>query len=148
MTFELYKVITTKNEGAFKLVCSPPTVQTELGQDVVLSCAVEPPFDLTAQTVEWSRDADVIVHVYRSRADNQFLQNQKLRGRTILIHQNLKDGKVSLRLINITKEDEGNYSCCLPNHEVQSSVTLKVGERLINPSGWIQFNQTSSITLF
>uniref|UniRef100_A0A3B3CDI6 Ig-like domain-containing protein n=1 Tax=Oryzias melastigma TaxID=30732 RepID=A0A3B3CDI6_ORYME len=72
---------------------------------------LEPPFDLTAQTVEWSRDADVIVHVYRSRADNQFLQNQKFRGRTVLIHQNLKDGKVSLRLINITKEDEGNYSC-------------------------------------
>ncbi|KAF6720767.1 Myelin-oligodendrocyte glycoprotein [Oryzias melastigma] len=111
---------------AFKLVCSPPTVQTEPGQDVVLSCSVEPPFDLTAQTVEWSRDTDVIVHVYRSRADNQFLQNQKLRGRTVLIHQNLKDGKVSLRLINITKEDEGNYSCCLPNHEVQSSVTLTV----------------------
>ncbi|KAF6720743.1 Myelin-oligodendrocyte glycoprotein [Oryzias melastigma] len=118
-------------KGAFKLVCSPPTVQTEPGQDVVLSCAVEPPFDLTAQTVEWSRDTDVIVHVYRSRADNQFLQNQKLRGRTVLIHQNLKDGKVSLRLINITKEDEGNYSCCLPNHEVQSSVTLTVCERLI-----------------
>ncbi|KAF6720733.1 Myelin-oligodendrocyte glycoprotein [Oryzias melastigma] len=114
--------------GAFKLVCSPPTVQREPGQDVVLSCAVEPPFDLTAQTVEWSRDTDVIVHVYRSRADNQFLQNQKFRGRTVLIHQNLKDGKVSLRLINITKEDEGNYSCCLPNHEVQSSVTLTVGD--------------------
>ncbi|KAF6720735.1 Myelin-oligodendrocyte glycoprotein [Oryzias melastigma] len=112
--------------GAFNLVCSPPTVQTEPGQDVVLSCAVEPPFDLTDQTVEWSRDTDVIVHVYRSRADNQFLQNQKFRGRTVLIHQNLKDGKVSLRLINVTKEDEGNYSCCLPNHEVQSSVTLTV----------------------
>uniref|UniRef100_A0A3B3E000 Ig-like domain-containing protein n=1 Tax=Oryzias melastigma TaxID=30732 RepID=A0A3B3E000_ORYME len=95
--------------GPFKLICSPPTVQTEPGQDVVLSCAVEPPFDLTDQTVEWSRDTDVIVHVYRSRADNQFLQNQKFRGRTVLIHQNLKDGKVSLRLINITKEDEGNY---------------------------------------
>uniref|UniRef100_A0A3B3CVS8 Ig-like domain-containing protein n=1 Tax=Oryzias melastigma TaxID=30732 RepID=A0A3B3CVS8_ORYME len=141
------KTHTHTQNRPFKLV-SPPPVQTEPGQDVVLSCAVEPPFDLTAQTVEWSRDTDVIVHVYRSRADNQFLQNQKFRGRTVLIHQNLKDGKVSLRLINITKEDEGNYSCCLPNHEVQSSVTLTVGERLINPSGWNQFDQTSSITLF
>ncbi|RVE60789.1 hypothetical protein OJAV_G00184720 [Oryzias javanicus] len=114
------------HSSAFRLVCSPSTVQTEPGQDVVLSCAVQPPSDVTAQTVEWTRDADVIVHVYRSRADNQFLQNQQFRGRTVLIHQNLKDGNVSFRLINVTNEDEGNYSCWFPNSEVKSTISLKV----------------------
>ncbi|XP_024144231.1 myelin-oligodendrocyte glycoprotein [Oryzias melastigma] len=121
----IFYVVKAKDD--VKLICSPPTVQTKPGQGVVLSCAVKPPFDLTAQTVEWTRGTDVVVHRYRSQGNDKTDQHQKFRGRTVLIHQNLKDGNVSLRLINITKEDEGNYSCCLPNYVRCSNITLIVG---------------------
>uniref|UniRef100_A0A8C7WT94 Ig-like domain-containing protein n=1 Tax=Oryzias sinensis TaxID=183150 RepID=A0A8C7WT94_9TELE len=98
--------------GSSKVVCSPSTVQVHLGQDVVLSCPVEPPSDLSAETLEWKR-GPAFVHVYRSRKDDPDNQDPRFKGRTILNHQNLKDGIVSLTLTNVTNQDEGNYTFCL-----------------------------------
>ncbi|RVE60790.1 hypothetical protein OJAV_G00184730 [Oryzias javanicus] len=64
--------------------------------------------------------------LHRRSKQNRDSQDQQFRGRTVLIHQNLKDGNVSLRLINVTKEDEGNYSCWFPNSEVKSTISLEV----------------------
>uniref|UniRef100_A0A8C7WV93 Ig-like domain-containing protein n=1 Tax=Oryzias sinensis TaxID=183150 RepID=A0A8C7WV93_9TELE len=91
------------------LVCSPSTVQAHLGQNVVLSCRVEPPSDLRAETLEWTRGPDV-VHVYQRGGDNSDDQDPRFKGRTSLLHQNLKDGNVSLTLTKVTKKDEGNYT--------------------------------------
>uniref|UniRef100_A0A3B3HTZ7 Immunoglobulin domain-containing protein n=1 Tax=Oryzias latipes TaxID=8090 RepID=A0A3B3HTZ7_ORYLA len=94
------------------MVCSPSTVQ--LGRDVVLSCRGEPQSDLTAETLEW-KCGTAFVHVYRSGGDNFDDQDLRFKNRTILNHQNLKDGNVSLTLTKVTKEDEGNYTFCLLN---------------------------------
>uniref|UniRef100_A0A3B3HBC2 Ig-like domain-containing protein n=1 Tax=Oryzias latipes TaxID=8090 RepID=A0A3B3HBC2_ORYLA len=98
--------------GSSKVVCSPSTVQAHLGQDAVLSCRVETPSDLRAETLEWKHGPDV-VHVYRSGGDNYDDQDLRFKNRTILNHQNLKDGNVSLTLTNVTKEEEGNYTFSL-----------------------------------
>lgn len=115
--------------GSSKVVCSPSTVQAHLGQDVILSCRVEPPSDLTAEALEWKHGPDV-VHVYRSRKDDPDNQVQRFKGRTFLNHQNLKDGNVSLTLTKVTKEDEGNYTFCLPKQVMCSNVALTVGSAL------------------
>ncbi|KAF6720729.1 Myelin-oligodendrocyte glycoprotein [Oryzias melastigma] len=122
----IFYVVKAKDD--VKLICSPPTVQTKPGQGVVLPCAVEPPSDVTDQTVEWSHDKDV-AHLYRSKGDDPDSQHQKFRGRTVLNHQNLKDGNISLGLNNVTMEDEGNYSCCLRKQDWFrcSTITLIVG---------------------
>uniref|UniRef100_A0A3P9ID15 Ig-like domain-containing protein n=1 Tax=Oryzias latipes TaxID=8090 RepID=A0A3P9ID15_ORYLA len=109
-----------------KVVCSPSTVQAHLGQNVVLSCRVEPPSDLRAETLEWKHGPDV-VHVYQRGGDNSDDQDPRFKGRTSLLHQNLKDGNVSLTLIKVTKKDEGNYIFCLPQQVMCSNVTLTVG---------------------
>uniref|UniRef100_A0A3P9JN67 Ig-like domain-containing protein n=1 Tax=Oryzias latipes TaxID=8090 RepID=A0A3P9JN67_ORYLA len=100
------------SSGSSKVVCSPWTVQAHLGQDVVLSCRVEPPINLTAETLEWKR-GPAFVHVYRSGGDNYDDQDLRFKNRTILNHQNLKDGNISLTLTNVTKEDEGTYTFSL-----------------------------------
>ncbi|XP_023821763.1 myelin-oligodendrocyte glycoprotein [Oryzias latipes] len=114
-----------KPAGSSKLVCSPSTVQAHLGQDAVLSCQVEPPFDLTAETLEWKHGTED-VHVFRSLGDDPDNQDPRFKGRTILNRQNLKDGNVSLTLTNFTKKDEGNYSLCLRTQTpfMCSNVTL------------------------
>uniref|UniRef100_A0A8C7X583 Ig-like domain-containing protein n=1 Tax=Oryzias sinensis TaxID=183150 RepID=A0A8C7X583_9TELE len=115
------------SSGSSKVVCSPWTVQAHLGQDVVLSCRVEPPINLTAETLEW-KHGPAFVHVYRSGGDNYDDQDLRFKNRTILNHQNLKDGNISLTLTNVTKEDEGNYTFCLRNHDISANVTLTVGK--------------------
>ncbi|XP_024144229.1 uncharacterized protein LOC112156237 [Oryzias melastigma] len=106
--------------GAFELKCSPLTVQKEPGQDMDLSCAVKPSLNIKADSLECKRDDD-IVHVYRSRWDDPSSQHQKFKNRTVLDRQNLEDGSFSLTLKNVTKEDEGNYSCCFPMRGIVSS---------------------------
>uniref|UniRef100_A0A3B3IJS4 Ig-like domain-containing protein n=1 Tax=Oryzias latipes TaxID=8090 RepID=A0A3B3IJS4_ORYLA len=96
---------------------------SHLGQDVVLSCRVEPPSDLTNETLEWTNGTDV-VHVYRSRKDDPDPQVQRFFNRTSLITEYLKDGIASLTLTNFTNQDEGNYSFCLPELLSCSDVTL------------------------
>ncbi|XP_078791990.1 CD276 antigen-like isoform X1 [Oryzias latipes] len=103
----------TLTENSSKVVCSPSTVQAHPGQDVVLSCRVEPPFDLTRETLEWKHGTTGFMHVYRSGRDNYDEQDERFKNRTILNHQNLKDGNVSLTLTNFTMKDEGNYTFCL-----------------------------------
>uniref|UniRef100_A0A3B3H7R4 Ig-like domain-containing protein n=1 Tax=Oryzias latipes TaxID=8090 RepID=A0A3B3H7R4_ORYLA len=139
--FEITQVDETlhRSPGSSKVVCSPSTVQAHLGQNVVLSCRVEPPSDLRAEALEWKHGPDV-VHVYRSRKDDPDNQVQRFKGRTFLHHQNLKDGNVSLTLTKVTKEDEGNYTFCLPKAKVQLVVS-KFGMQFssvsvsIHPSG-------------
>uniref|UniRef100_A0A3P9ICL1 Ig-like domain-containing protein n=1 Tax=Oryzias latipes TaxID=8090 RepID=A0A3P9ICL1_ORYLA len=94
------------------MVCSPSTVQAHLGRDVVLSCPVEPPYDLTNETLEWTNGTNV-VHVYRSRKDDPDNQDLRFKGRTILNHQNLKDGIVSLTLTNVLMSLIQAFSCSI-----------------------------------
>uniref|UniRef100_A0A3B3I390 Ig-like domain-containing protein n=1 Tax=Oryzias latipes TaxID=8090 RepID=A0A3B3I390_ORYLA len=103
-----------------------------LGQDAVLSCQVEPPFDLTAETLEWKHGTED-VHVFRSLGDDPDNQDPRFKGRTILNRQNLKDGNVSLTLTNFTKKDEGNYSLCLRTQTpfMCSNVTLTKSKLLV-----------------
>uniref|UniRef100_A0A8C7WUG0 Ig-like domain-containing protein n=1 Tax=Oryzias sinensis TaxID=183150 RepID=A0A8C7WUG0_9TELE len=117
------------SSGSSKVVCSPSTVQAHPGQNVVLSCPVEPPSDLTLKTLDWKR-GPAFVHVYRSGGDNYDDQDLRFKNRTILNHQNLKDGIFSLTLTNVDKEDEGTYTLCLRNHDICSNVTLIVGKLL------------------
>ncbi|XP_078792148.1 uncharacterized protein LOC111946340 [Oryzias latipes] len=121
------------------VVCSPSTVQ--LGRDVVLSCRGEPQSDLTAETLEW-KCGTAFVHVYRSGGDNFDDQDLRFKNRTILNHQNLKDGNVSLTLTKVTKEDEGNYTFCLLKQKPLkcSNVTLTVVPQMNNET----HNQTGS----
>uniref|UniRef100_A0A8C7X0U1 Ig-like domain-containing protein n=1 Tax=Oryzias sinensis TaxID=183150 RepID=A0A8C7X0U1_9TELE len=99
-------------------------VQAHPGQDVVLSCRVETPSDLTAETLDWTNGTNV-VHVFWSLGDDPDNQDPRFKGRTILNHQNMKDGNVSLTLTNVTKKDEGNYTCCLRTQKAHTTIQVR-----------------------
>ncbi|MEQ2289644.1 hypothetical protein AMECASPLE_035321 [Ameca splendens] len=71
------------------------------------------PFDVRGLTVEW-KFQDVLVHRYRRLADYLDAQHQKYKGKTSLFYYEMTNGNISLKLTNVTKEDEGNYFCFVP----------------------------------
>ncbi|KAM3590226.1 uncharacterized protein V6R79_006102 [Siganus canaliculatus] len=109
-------------------------VQVEVGEDVVLSCHLEPQLDVSDQTVEW-RWNNRSVHRYRDGADDYQDQDQQFRGRTSMIHRELVKGDISLKVSSVRKEDAGVYSCSVPRLKSlikEGSVSLKVGGDPLN----------------
>uniref|UniRef100_A0A3B5BF19 Ig-like domain-containing protein n=1 Tax=Stegastes partitus TaxID=144197 RepID=A0A3B5BF19_9TELE len=113
-----------------EVIGSHVPVTALVGQDVILQCQLEPPFDVHNLTVEW-RFHKTIAHMYRSRGDDFDSQHERFRNRTVLFHDNMVTGDISLKLINVTEEDKGNYTCHVPNLQSQvrkAYITLNVGE--------------------
>ncbi|KAM3590329.1 uncharacterized protein V6R79_007682 [Siganus canaliculatus] len=111
----------------FSDVVGDGPVQATVGEDVVLSCHLDPPSDVSAKTVHWKRN-HLTVHLYRDRNDDyEDLQDEQFRGRTSLFHHEMSRGNISLKLTNVTEEDSGRYSCYLPKLES----TVKRGNVLL-----------------
>uniref|UniRef100_A0A3Q2QKP1 Ig-like domain-containing protein n=1 Tax=Fundulus heteroclitus TaxID=8078 RepID=A0A3Q2QKP1_FUNHE len=107
--------------------CSTPT-NAKRGRDAVLLCHLEPQSDARKYTIEW-KFKNLIPHVYRSGKDDVHSADSNYKGRTSLI--NVEKGNISLKLLNATKADEGNYTCYvqqLPRQFRKCNVTLNVGE--------------------
>ncbi|XP_038588769.1 myelin-oligodendrocyte glycoprotein-like isoform X2 [Micropterus salmoides] len=114
--------------GESNVIGSREPVKVVVGDDVILPCHLEPPFNVKNQTVEWTFN-NSIVHVYRNRKDKLVDQDQKFKGRTSLFPDEMTRGNISLKLTNVTEQDAGNYTCYVPKLHSQISkgnVTLIV----------------------
>ncbi|XP_051249528.1 CD276 antigen-like isoform X3 [Dicentrarchus labrax] len=101
-----------------KVIGSDKPVTVTVGDNVILPCQLEPPFDVTTLTVEWTRDGKY-VHVYRSRKDYLTDQDENFRNRTSLFYEEMIRGNISLKLTNVTELDAGSYTCSVPKLESQ-----------------------------
>ncbi|KAM8746637.1 myelin-oligodendrocyte glycoprotein-like [Acanthopagrus schlegelii] len=119
-----------RTERQSDVIGSHEPVNVTIGDDAVLSCHLEPEFDLKTQTVEWRRD-QTIVHVYRNRDDDPAPQDESFRGRTSLFREEMIRGNISLKLTNVTEQDAGKYMCFVPTLRSQAKkgyVTLIVAK--------------------
>ncbi|XP_041841977.1 butyrophilin-like protein 2 [Melanotaenia boesemani] len=114
--------------GQSEVIVSPDPVTAESGQDVVLPCHLDPPFDVTSLTVEWRRNKTT-VHLYRNLGDYKDPQDQRFKGRTSLFHDEMNHGNISLKLSTVTEEDAGIYTCFVPKLNCQvkkENIVLRV----------------------
>ncbi len=112
------------------VIGSHEPVKVTVGDDTILPCHLEPPFDVNNLTVEWKRNGKE-VHVYRSRDDDLVNQDKNFKDRTSLFHDEMSRGNISLKLTNVTELDAGNYTCHVPKLDSQvrrGNVILIVGE--------------------
>ncbi|XP_063324364.1 myelin-oligodendrocyte glycoprotein-like isoform X2 [Pelmatolapia mariae] len=119
-------------EGQLHVVGSPQPIVAAPGDDVILPCHVEPKFNVVGLTVEWSRpDRNMeYVHLYRHNREMTDMKIPSYFGRTALFTDGLREGNISLRITNVTLEDEGRYRCSIPKLKSQtksSFVSLIVG---------------------
>ncbi|XP_043954754.1 uncharacterized protein LOC122821018 isoform X2 [Gambusia affinis] len=105
-------------------------IHAKVGDDVILPCHLEPPFDVNRLIIEW-RFKDQIILVYHSGAEDDETPDPKYQDRIFMFHDEFKNGNISLKLIKVTKEDEGIYTCFVPNLQSKVrkvNVTLKLDE--------------------
>ncbi|XP_030287903.1 myelin-oligodendrocyte glycoprotein-like isoform X1 [Sparus aurata] len=115
----------TPAEGNFRVIGSPQPIVAALGDDIILLCHVEPQVDVTGLTVEWSKP-DLkpdpndrlrrveYVHLYRDAREDLDMKIAEYVKRTELFADGLTRGNISLKITNVTFEDEGRYKCFIP----------------------------------
>uniref|UniRef100_A0A667Z296 Ig-like domain-containing protein n=1 Tax=Myripristis murdjan TaxID=586833 RepID=A0A667Z296_9TELE len=105
--------------------CSPE-VRAVVGENVTLPCHTKLPKDLQSLTVEWKYNKS-FVHYYRNGQDDLYLQHQQYRHRTILSHEDLVKGNLSLKLLHVQLSDQGNYTCSVVKLSNKTKVTSGSG---------------------
>ncbi|XP_028260883.1 butyrophilin-like protein 2 [Parambassis ranga] len=124
ITFLLILIVTCV-EGQYQVIGSPKTVTAAPGDDVILTCRLEPELNLAERTVEWlkpdlppdPRDqlkGEEYVSLYRHYKEDPNMQMEAYRGRTMLFKDGLNHGNISLKIFNVSEEDEGRYRCYIP----------------------------------
>ncbi|XP_028261510.1 myelin-oligodendrocyte glycoprotein-like isoform X2 [Parambassis ranga] len=124
ITFLLILIVTCV-EGQYEVVGSPEPIVAAPGDDVILPCHVEPKLNVEALTVEWS-DPDLkpdprdrlkrveYVHLYRDNEDVPDMKLETFIKRTMLFTDDLKQGNISLKIINVSEKDQRRYRCFIP----------------------------------
>ncbi|CAJ1085819.1 uncharacterized protein LOC117807508 [Xyrichtys novacula] len=111
-------------KGQPQVIGSTQPIVASLGEDAILLCQVEPPADVTGLTVEWSKpdlryDPNKqgwveYVHLYRDYREVPDMKLSSYVRRTKLFTNELRQGNISLKISNVTPEDEGSYRCYIP----------------------------------
>uniref|UniRef100_A0A3Q4GDA6 Ig-like domain-containing protein n=1 Tax=Neolamprologus brichardi TaxID=32507 RepID=A0A3Q4GDA6_NEOBR len=131
----------SSENGKFDVVGSLQPILAAPGDDVILPCHVEPKFNVARLTVEWSRpdrrpdpndrlSRVEYVHLYRDAREVPDMKIPSYFGRTALFTDGLREGNISLRITNVTQEDEGRYRCFIPklNSQTTSSIVHLIVE--------------------
>nr|XP_024655465.1 V-set domain-containing T-cell activation inhibitor 1 isoform X2 [Maylandia zebra] len=113
------------------------------GDDVILPCHLEPMFDVQGMTVEWSKPdlkpnpSDRLsrveyVHLYRDRQEVPDMKMASYFRRTELFMDDMKHGNISLKILNVSEEDNGRYRCFIP--KLRSRLKAAVVELVVDPN--------------
>nr|XP_023961670.1 butyrophilin subfamily 1 member A1 [Chrysemys picta bellii] len=96
----------------FTVIGSDQAVTSSIGDEAILHCHLSPKMSTENMEVRWFRSKfSSPVHLYRDQKDQYVQQMPEYRGRTELLKDGMADGRVALKIRNITFSDAGWYSC-------------------------------------
>ncbi|XP_039544379.1 uncharacterized protein LOC120490925 isoform X7 [Pimephales promelas] len=106
-----------------------------LGSSLVLPCYTdEPLLPVKGLEVKWRRtDSETLVHLFLEGESRPEVQQQDYQDRAHFFTDQIQHGNFSLRLDNLTAEDEGNYTCKVYSQQDsgETEVQIKDVERLL-----------------
>uniref|UniRef100_A0A3B3HZG4 Ig-like domain-containing protein n=1 Tax=Oryzias latipes TaxID=8090 RepID=A0A3B3HZG4_ORYLA len=115
------------SSGSSEMVCEP--IIAAPGDDVILPCRLDSQEDLRGFSVEWTKvDMKLFVFLYLRRKIITEHMKESLIPRVSLDQDGLKRGDVTLKIRNVSLQDEGKYSCFIPGKNFRETVQLVVGE--------------------
>ncbi|KAJ8383137.1 hypothetical protein SKAU_G00039150 [Synaphobranchus kaupii] len=122
---------------SFSVLVPHDPISVRLGSAVTLPCWLSPPLSAEPMEIRWHRPPsfEITVLHYRDGQLQESSQHLRYRGRAFLGSRGpeaggLKEGDVSLRLENVTLEDEGEFQCYVSSdrHYEGAHVVLSVTE--------------------
>ncbi|ELW67060.1 Selection and upkeep of intraepithelial T-cells protein 1, partial [Tupaia chinensis] len=111
IAMHLYILLSIKKEQ-FTVSGSEVPILASLGGVVELSCQLFPPQSAQHMEVRWFRDRYTEpIHLYKDGKDLYGEIISKYVERTELLKEAIGEGKVTLRILNVSVEDNGQYHC-------------------------------------
>uniref|UniRef100_A0AAZ1X4Y1 Ig-like domain-containing protein n=1 Tax=Oreochromis aureus TaxID=47969 RepID=A0AAZ1X4Y1_OREAU len=136
-------IVRTPVQGEVLVIGSNLPIIAASGDDVILPCHLKPRFDVQGLTVEWSKPdlkpdpSDRLsrveyVHLYRDRQEVPDMKMASYFRRTELFMDAMKHGNISLKILNVSEEDNGRYRCFIP--KLRSRVKSAIVELVVEAS--------------
>ncbi|XP_066228263.1 selection and upkeep of intraepithelial T-cells protein 1-like [Saccopteryx leptura] len=99
-----------------------------VGGHAELGCQLSPPQSAEHMQVGWYRDHYQLVSVYKKEKELSEKSAQNYMNRTVFLKDALKEGRMTLRIHNISVSDEGKYHCFFKDGGTseEASMDLKV----------------------
>ncbi|KAG8005954.1 Butyrophilin-like protein 2 [Nibea albiflora] len=122
-------IVTVKHFKPSQLICSHQPIMALAGDDVILTCHLEPAINARSQTVIWTR-TDLYPNYIHYQEDGRpvhWSQNPSYKYRTILFDDELMNGNVSMKIFRVKLSDAGKYFCILSSMQKEASIQLTVG---------------------
>ncbi|XP_042310936.1 butyrophilin subfamily 3 member A3-like isoform X3 [Sceloporus undulatus] len=128
--FILFFVISpVNNAGPVQLTVNGPLhpVTASLSEDIVLRCHLSPRTSAENMEITWFRSQNSsYVHLYHSGKDHLEKQQPEYQGRTEILTDGIGDGKIGLRILNVSFFDEGQYHCSVKNRSFHQEAILDI----------------------
>nr|XP_017210159.2 butyrophilin-like protein 2 [Danio rerio] len=122
-----------------------------LGSSVVLPCFVDEALPVEDLEVEWRRaDSETLVHLYQDGESRPEVQQQDYHDRAHFFTEEIQHGNFSLRLDNLTAQDEGEYRCTVHSQQDSGEAVAQikdVGFVVHGPSAPLSAPLGSSVVL-
>ncbi|KAM8747524.1 uncharacterized protein AB9X84_015512 [Acanthopagrus schlegelii] len=132
--FSLYSLPVTT--GQSNLICSTQPIVAHAGDDVILSCRLDPPISASSRTVEWTKPGldPEYIHLHQDGRLVYQSQNPLYNYRTALFVDQLIHGNVSMKIFRVKTSDAGKYKCFLPSFWKEAFIELKIEDDFMDPS--------------
>uniref|UniRef100_A0A8D2LCJ7 Butyrophilin subfamily 1 member A1-like n=1 Tax=Varanus komodoensis TaxID=61221 RepID=A0A8D2LCJ7_VARKO len=96
-----------------------------LSKDIVLRCHLSPRTSAQDMEIKWFRpQKSSYVHLYHGGRDHLERQLPEYQGRTEFLKDGIGEGKIELKILNVSFLDEGQYHCSVKQGSFHQEATL------------------------